>query len=244
MHRDDGMLQALLDGELDPAGAAEAHQHLEGCAACRARLEELRQDEQLLNRALPSLDHTTASVPVEVIARAARPHIRRLLLRWAAVMALIVMGAGALYALPGSPVRRWVDRLVRRTPGKTDVVPPGSLPGTMAGVALMPGDRFHIVFAPPRSGGGAGSVTITLTSDSMIDVRRIDGEGRFVAEINGLRIETDGEPAHFTMALPRTAPWIEVSAGTRRIFLKDGSRITAEARPDSLGRYILTLTRQ
>jgi hypothetical protein len=233
MHRDDGVLQALLDGELDPAGSADAHQHLEGCAACRARLDELRQDEQLLDRALPLLDHTTARVPVEVIVRAAPPHIRRLLLRWAAVVALIVIGTGALYALPGSPVRHWVDRLVRRTQGR---------PVTMAGVALAPGDHFRIVFAPPRS--GAVSVTITLTSDSMIDVRRIDGEGRFVAEIEGLRIETDGEPAHFAIALPRAAPGIEVSAGTRRIFLKDGARITADAPPDSVGRYILTLTRQ
>jgi putative zinc finger protein len=235
MHRDDGVLQALLDGELDSKSAADARQHLDGCAACRARLEELRQDEQLVNRALPSLDHTPANVPVETITRAARPHMRRVLLRWAAAIALMVIGAGALYAVPGSPVRRWVDRLVRGTPGTTP------LPGTLAGVALTPGDRFRIVFAPPRS--DTVSVTITLTSDSMIDVRRTDGEGRFVAEIDGLRIETDGEPAHFTMALPRAAPWIEVSVGMRRMFLKDGSRITADARPDSLGRYILTLTR-
>jgi hypothetical protein len=236
MHRDDGVLQALLDGELDSASAADARQHLEGCAACRARLEELRQDEQLLNRALPSIDHTMASVPVEEIVRAARPHTRRLLLRWAAVIALIVIGTGALYALPGSPVRHWVDRLVRRTPGTP--------PGKMGGVALTPGDRFRIVFAPPGSGGGAVSVTIALSSDSMIDVRRTDGEGRFVAEIEGLRIETDGKPANFAIALPQTAPWIEVAVGTRRVFLKDGSRITADARPDSLGRYILTLTTQ
>lgn len=42
-HVDDGTLNALLDGEMEAAEAAEVEAHLAGCAACAARFEEARR---------------------------------------------------------------------------------------------------------------------------------------------------------------------------------------------------------
>src|SRR5262249_46705624 len=240
MHLEEGVLQAVLDGELDTAPRAGAERHVETCAECRALLAAVRQDELLLSRVLPSLDHTPARISVEqIIARAGRGQVRRQLVRWAAAVALVVLGAGALYAIPGSPLRRLVDRLVgkrRQPPAAESVSASGA--GVGAGVALAPGARFRIVFVAP----GTAGVTIRLTDDSMVDVRRIGGgTARYVAEIDGLRIETTGGLADFAIAIPRTAPWVEIVGGDRRAFLKDGARVVADTRPDSLGRYVVTL---
>jgi len=45
-------LSAYLDGELDPAGAAELESHLEGCESCRSELESLRSTVELV-RSVP-----------------------------------------------------------------------------------------------------------------------------------------------------------------------------------------------
>jgi len=233
MHLDDGVLEALLDGELDSSAAAEARAHVASCADCRSQLEALRADEQLLIRVLPSLDHSAHPTPVSAIVTRARRQRRPL--RWAAGIALLVFGAGALYAIPGSPLRRWVDRLRERR------AEPGALTSPVAGIAMAPGARFHIVFVARQSATGVGAVTIALTDRSTITARRIDGTARFSAEIDGLRIETSGAPATFDIGVPSAARWVEVLVGGRRVFLKDGAHIVSDARPDSLGRYTISL---
>lgn len=209
MHLDEGLLQAVLDGE------AQATAHLETCVECRKRLEALREGEQVVNHALTALDHPTPTISVEtVLERARRSPPPPRLLRWAAVFALLLLGAGALYAIPGSPLRRWIGGLVThpRAPANTAEHP--------AGVALVPGDRFRVVF----SAVSRGSVAISLTDRTTVDVRCISGTARFSAEIDGVRVETDSTAADFVIDIPRSAPRVEVLAGERRIFLKDGPR--------------------
>ena len=229
MHLDEGALQALIDGELDAAAVTAVRQHLDACGDCRTRFEELRQDEELLRRVLPALDQPRNAISAGQLMSRARTERRLYRLRWAAVIAFLVIGAGALYAVPGSPLRRWIDRLAGR---RAAVEAP-------AGVALPPGARFHITFAATPA--SAGRVTIRLTDDSIIDARSLNAPARFVAEIDGLRIEPLGPGTEFAIGIPRAAPWVDVVAGGRRILLKDAARIVTDAAPDSLGRYVLTL---
>lgn len=237
MHLDDGVLEALLDGELDATADAVAQRHLETCNECRARFEALRRDAAVLQHALAALDHARSRIPVAaVVARATRHESRHRAMRWAAVLALVVLGAGALYAVPASPLRRWVDRLLRK---RVSVVTPTDTTSSASGVALQPGQaHFRIVLAEPAS----GVVTITLTDGPAVDARRTSGAARFVAEIDGLRIEPTSAQAEFVIGIPRSAPWVEVMARGQRVFLKDGSRIITHIPPDSLGRYVVTLT--
>jgi len=222
MHADEGLLQALLDGEVDQAAAAEVRRHIDECTQCRGLLEELRNDDRWLAGVLQSIDHPVPRVPLETIATRARRSRRSL--RWAAAIGLLLLAAGTAYALPGSPVRRWIDHLLAsRGATSTEPIP------DVAGVALPPGQHFSIVLADPHS---AGSVTITLTDDSTISARRRGGAATFAAEIDRLRIITGGVPTDFEISIPRRARWVEVVVDGRRVFLKDGPRVT--------GRYIIS----
>jgi len=220
MHVEEGLLQALLDGELDAAAAADARRHIEACAHCRRELAELRRDAELLASVLPSIDHPIPRIPVP----------RHRPLRWAAAIAFFLLAAGTVYAIPGSPVRRWVDQLVGRS-ARTEA--PRS--PDVAGVALPPGQHFSVAFAAPRA---PGVLTVTVTDGPTINARRRGGAATFTAEIDRLRIETGSAPTDFEITIPRDAPWVEVVVGGRRIFLKDGSRVITEARADAEGRYI------
>lgn len=216
MHADEGLLQALLDGEVDQAAAAEVRRHIDECTQCRGLLEELRGDDQWLEGVLQSIDHPVPQVPAKTIATRARRSRRPL--RWAAAIGLLLLAAGTAYALPGSPVRRWIDQLVASRGAKsTEPIP------DVAGVALPPGQHFSIVFADPHS---AGSVTITLTDDSTISARRRGGAATFAAEIDRLRIITGSAPTDFEIAIPRRARWVEVVVDGRRVFLKEGPNVT------------------
>jgi hypothetical protein len=231
MHPDEGALQALLDGELDAVAAAGARAHVAGCAECRSRLDALRSDDALVTQSFAALDHAAPAIPVNAViarARSSRPS-----LRWAAAIALFLFGAGALYAVPGSPLRRWIAALEGGQPQQ------GPAPtGPSAGIAIEPEARFRIVF----SSRPAGQVTIALTDGLTIDARRLDGGGtaRFTAELDALLIEPGTGPGDFAIDIPRAAPWVEVLSGGRRVFLKNGLQIVTDARPDSLGRYVLS----
>jgi anti-sigma factor RsiW len=231
MHPEDGALQTLLDGELDTVAAGAARAHLTGCAECRSRLDALRADDVLVGESLAALDRALPMIPaVTVIARARRA---RSSLRWAAAIALFLFGAGALYAIPGSPLRHWIATLVRQARPQQGPV------GPSAGIALEPGPRFQIVFASQT----ASRVTIALTDEKTIAARHVDGAGtaRFTAGIDGLQIDPGTAPGDFAVDIPRAAPWVEVLVGSRRIFLKDGPQIMTDTKPDSLGHYVLPL---
>jgi anti-sigma factor RsiW len=234
MHRDDGVLQALLDGELDAVAAAEARAHAAECSECRTRLDSLRSDDTLVSHSLAALDDAVPVIPSNtVIARAGRS---RALLRWAAAIALLLLGAGGLYAVPGSPLRRWIAALGGEHPQQR-----AAPTGPSAGIAIEPpggaGAHFRIVVAPAPV---ASNVTITLTDGVTIDARRSEGTARFTAELDGLLIEPGAGPGDFAIDIPRTAGWVEVLVGRRRVFLKDGRQIVTEARRDSLGRYVFS----
>jgi len=235
MHIDDGLLEALLDEQLDAPQVSATFEHVAACAECRSRLEVLRADDDLLRTVLPRLDLPTTPIALgTIVARARR---QRRPLRWAAAIAALLLGAGALYAIPGSPVRKWIDRTIGRSALQPELHPTAPA----AGVAMIPGARFYIVFGERTS----GTVTIGLTDSATIAAQRTDGGGRgtarFVAGIDSLRIDADSAPAAFRIDIPRRTPWVEVLVGTRRVFLKDGPRVVAAVPPDSLGRYTLPL---
>lgn len=107
-HREEGELQAYLDGELPEGPARHVQDHLAECSACREALEGLRSRASLVAGALAAED----SAPD---LDAARWEVRR---RWAdrrvrarrqwsmRAAAVIVLVSGVVAAsVPGSPIR-------------------------------------------------------------------------------------------------------------------------------------------
>lgn len=109
-HLDDGVLQSLLDGEPPPGDALAAEEHLKACTLCQAGLAALRKGSLAFASAVSGLD-----VPPASPSRTAPPSVRWPT-RWIAlalprVAALLLVGVAATAAaVPGFPIRDWIDR--------------------------------------------------------------------------------------------------------------------------------------
>ena len=70
LHLDEGILSALLDGELSGAEQQEIEAHLRGCAECRDRLAELKGFMQVADQLVTALDEEPAkAVPSQPVRR-------------------------------------------------------------------------------------------------------------------------------------------------------------------------------
>ena len=156
-HPTEAMILAVRDGE--PV-AEEVRAHLDGCPACARRLAEVRDRAARVDRALavlavpldasdemPAADgrasaDQTASEGRRQMSAPGGPLVSRGRFRtpwWlgrAAVLLLVLVAAGALYALPG-PFAGWIPRVFTRSPTPeaptaTTPEPPGQVGGRIA----------------------------------------------------------------------------------------------------------------
>lgn len=114
IHLDEGTLQAFLDDELATGERSAAAEHMLACEQCRTAHEGLKRANALFSDAVSSLDADSVSAlppaPARPVARA----------RWGAgslVKAaglILFLAAAASAAVPGSPVRLLVERVVQR----------------------------------------------------------------------------------------------------------------------------------
>jgi anti-sigma factor RsiW len=254
-HLDETAVERLISGELSPAEEAAARGHERRCAECSRRVTEAMGEKSEIFSLLERLDEGVAKVvDVESVVARARalgiPATRRSRSnwsRWAAGFLLAIGIAGAAYAIPGSPVRAWVDAVMDRiVPGGADrpagnagapvsgVVPPGV---SAAGVSVEPGTALLIRF----TAAGERSVRISLTGGSDVVVRAPAGAASYDSGPDILTINPRGSAAMFEIAIPRTAPRVEVRVGDERIFLQERGQVTAASPPDSEGAYTLPL---
>ncbi|HEX6913149.1 MAG TPA: zf-HC2 domain-containing protein [Longimicrobium sp.] len=143
-HLGEGTLQALLDGELAPGPRAQADAHLAACRDCAGQLAEMRG----LNARTSALLGLVEAAPPVLAAQAqfarrrrgggALAQARRALPR-AAVLVLAVAGAAAAAAVPGSPVREWVERVAVQPRAQEPALPaPSPAPAAEAPPAPAP----------------------------------------------------------------------------------------------------------
>ena len=118
MHVDEGVLLALIDGETT---SGDDRAHVDACEDCAARLDELRFAARRVAASLADLDAPSplSEMPDglrQAVADAPTPIGRPLARRGrvggrsvAAAAGLILVLAAGAYAIPGSPVRTFVD---------------------------------------------------------------------------------------------------------------------------------------
>jgi anti-sigma factor RsiW len=242
-HLDEETIQRLLHGEIDPPSEAASRAHVAVCAQCRERLREAEREEEKVLALLGRLDRRPVVVDAEALTARARGRSLRARGRapgWqrrAAVVVLAMGAAGAAFAAPGSPLPRWVDRAAAwfRSEGADPVAEAGTAPES-AGIAVPPTERFTIEL---EAGTGAASVRVTEGPD--IVVRAAGGAARFVSDVDRLTVESGGSATDFEIELPRDAPRVEILAGGRRVFLKEGARIATDAPRDAGGEYRIDL---
>jgi hypothetical protein len=137
-------------------------------------------------------------------------------------------------ALPGSPVRRWVAGPVRETAGRTIEV---MVPSTE--FAIDPGRRYTVRFAEPQS---KGTLTVGVTGGNQLELHARRGLATLVGDKGRLTVENRGKDFDWELELPIAAPWIEITIGDRRVFLKEGSSTHTDAPFDASGRCVIQLT--
>ena len=241
-HVDDGTLLALLDGELPAEARERVERHAAGCAMCGARRDELRFAARRVTAALEVIDvpagriempaalrEAARSAPVSIAdTRAARLGAR---VGWmgrrsvAVAAGLTFLLAAGAYAVPGSPVRSWVDDRIDAIAswfGGDTQDPEQAGPSR---VSVEPDDgslRVTIV-----SGGEAVRLTVRLTDEAEASVAVADAD--FHVEPGAIDVaDAAGE---IVVTLPRGAASGSVMIDeTEVVRLEDGElRRTASA---------------
>jgi anti-sigma factor RsiW len=242
MHLDDERLERLMHGELSPEDAAAAGSHLVECAECRARVAAAERDEHEVFALIGVLDHPAPAVPLQAVLERADSHQYRWR-RWAAAAVLVLGIGGVAYALPGSPLRRWLDAAVERASGVPERMIPDPVrvdppPEDGAGIAVAPGAGLIIGFIGPETGGSA---RIVLSDAAEVTVRAPAGAATFRAEADRVIVQRSGTRARFDVEIPASAPRVEVRVGTRRVFLKDQAGVTTDAARSPDGAWVVML---
>jgi hypothetical protein len=236
-HTAEGSLQTYLDGELDSAAAAELDQHLAVCDACARELESLRSLSFRASEAFALLDVAPPMLRAQAAIAAARRDERSSFARFAAsglakAAMLTLVLAGAAAAIPGSPLRRVIERLFSRDDVAVDV--PATAPSDVTPAPAVEMEE-HAAYVSPANNAvrvvihapaGAVDVVVRLidtdraeveTSSSQTGVRFRSATGRL--EIVGMGAGT------VTIGVPRdlAAARIEVNGAVHAF--KQGSAL-------------------
>jgi hypothetical protein len=206
------------------------------------RLAMDRDDEERwISERLQALDHPVPSVSARDVMRAAGGGTRTWG-RLAAGIALVLATTGLAFAMPGSPLRHWVARVVQsltaaKAPGRTVASPPAAVL-SQAGIAVDPGERFIVQLAPSQT---LDSAIVWLTEGSEVTVRARGGSTTFMSDLGRLDIAHSGAAGVLEIQVPRGAPSVEIRSGSRRVWLEERSRVLTDTPPDIEGRYRLGL---
>lgn len=236
MHLDDERTQRWLHAELDEPARQAVAAHLQACAECRARVAAAEAEEGWLRSRLAELpDPRTVSSPAGLRTRVNA--MRRW--RWAATIVLTCAAAGTAYAMPGSPLPRWVERVAGWISRRDEAPPPtapATAPAAPSGIVLPVEPSLTI-----RLGGGAaGSEARVVVVDSGgITVRVSEGQAAFTSSAGLLIVQAGDSGAGLQVELPRDAPLVSIETEGRRLFQLRAGVVESAAAPDGAGGYRL-----
>lgn len=251
-HPAEQTLLAYLDRELPVDERSTVREHLQTCASCAGRLDGLSAaageladalafldvpapvlsaaeiQERLLTRALGDLDTPAPAASADELERRSdimplRRRVSRRPLLAAALIVIFVAGASA--AIPGSPVRAWLERTVQLFQGT-----PSDAQRTDATMLVDSAGRSHpsAISVQPRD----GFVRIMITAPepaTVIRVRLLDRGPASVWSVEGRYRTAPGEievldagPGEVVVLLPRSVASAHVELDGRLVATKEG----------------------
>jgi hypothetical protein len=110
-------------------------------------------------------------------------------------------------------------------------------PEATGGVALDASQPLLVLFESPALGARA---LVSLGDDARLVVQARGGAAGF-SESTGRLVITSASAAVFEIVVPRSAPQVELRAGERRLFLKEGASVTVAPPGDPGGPWVLEL---
>lgn len=246
MHLDAEQIERLLHAELAPERQAPLRAHLRECVRCARRLAVAAREEEEIFAALRHLDHPVPPVTVHGIARRASP-VRRVRRRVAAGVALALATSSVLYAIPGAPLHELLrGSAARRVPAERAQPAPAAPaappvlpePPHAAGVAVVPGTAFRVVFAAAQE---RGQLLVRRVDAAELTVRAIGESVPFDLAVDRLTVDNEGASADYEILLPRRAPRIQILIGTSVVLWQDERGVRAGVESDVEGRYRLAM---
>ena len=242
MHLDAETIQRVLHGELVAPASARATAHLSTCASCRADVARARADEEEIFALLGTIDHPRRPADVRRVHEDARRRRWTLPQRWAAGFIMAVGLAGAAYAVPSSPLRRWIEGLLRPSPAAhvARATPQAPAAPDLAGVSIAPGSSALVVFLATQS---AGEARVVLADIVDIEVRGPAGGARFAAGEGRLTIDNTGAAMNYDIRIPRAAARVEIQVAGVRVWLKNGRQVLTDYSPGADGLTRIPLVR-
>ncbi|MYA33800.1 MAG: hypothetical protein F4164_03900 [Gemmatimonadales bacterium] len=247
-HVDDGALLALLDGELAMTERRSVQARVAACPASAARLDEIRSATRRATAALDLLSEPASRLDMPAtlreaarkapmsLASARARRWARLSRRAAAVAAgiTLLVAAGA-YAVPGSPVRGWVDSGIDAVAAWIAGDSPVAGDAGPSQVSVDPHDgAVRIVVV----GGHEGTrLTVELSDDETATVAARDASFHVEPGV----IEVAGAADEIRVILPRNAATGSVVVdGHEVVRLEDGELRRADSAAASLEIFLGT----
>lgn len=244
MHLSEEQVERFLHGEVG-TGDRLAAQHATSCPECRVRIDAARRERDDVVALLETLDEPAPRPNVATIAARGTAERSGRLLRWAAGILLAVGIAGAAYAMPGSPLPRWIAGMfawVHWGAGGPPSLPRGENGGeARGGIAVAPGENLIVRFSTSQAGG---FVRVTLTDGGEVTVRAPIDAATYTFDADRIEVANRGGPVTFEIEIPRGAARVEIQVGDRTIFLKDGPRVSASGPGGPGAAYVLSLEAQ
>lgn len=243
-HPDEARLVAYMDGELGRDERAELSRHLMECGECGRALGDLRRSSEAFSDAVAALRPPPTRATADDLRRGAAeaeggrpPDVASPRSGWstaARVAASLVVLLGAAAALPGSPVRSWIDRSVQQVQailgGGGEAPEPGEIEAPRSPERAGATDRSGVAVS-----ASDGSIHITLTevpADTEIRVRLVAGPRAGVWNAGG---RYDTGPGRIEVTAPASgALLVEIPRLVERVRLEVNGRLVAVGREGDL----------
>lgn len=179
----------------------------------------MQPDDEQVFKLLERLDHAPPKTTAQDVISAAQQHKHG----WRKVAVIVLATAAvsaAAYAIPGSPIRRWVEGSRNEPTPQLQTNTAISDPGGV----MLPADQRVVIEFGARS--SASHARISLTNDASIVVRTDARAATFTSDGDRLLINNPATTAAtFTIEIPRNAVYLEIRVAGKRVFLKDGDAI-------------------
>lgn len=242
MHATDAQLLLLLDPQPLQGVVKETTAHLDICETCRARLAVLRQEWGEVEGLLELLGGPIPSPGAELLmAGRARGLARRLSTRAAAGVALLLFAAGAA-AMPHSPVRAWIEDLLRTTTSASPIEAESAAEGERTGVGILPSGPVEILLP---EGTDRGRLIVELTAGPELRLGSTDAGMRFRVTGLTIAVSTSADSMQLTLRVPWTLGHLAVRVGDIDILTRQGDSWSRGVELTSVGdRAHLALNRQ
>ena len=237
MHLDDERTQRWLHAELDGPARQQVAAHLAACTECQAQVAAAEAEEGWIRARLGDLpDPRPVSSTAGLRGRAVS--LRRW--RWAATIVLSCAAAGTAYAMPGSPLPAWVERIGGWISGRESSPPPTPAtpaPVTPSGIVLPVEPSLTIRFA----GEAGGEARVVVVDSGSITVQVRSGQAAFTTSSGLLVVESGAAGSRIEVEVPRGAPSVSIEVqGERRFLLRDDwgkRRLSYEIKKFQKGHY-------